>query len=566
MPQGEAIESAFAPVPERAAYVPRAASEAALGTLVRALVAGDRVLALRGPVGMGKSLLLRLLEARVPPPFDVLHVAPGALPLADLLAFALGARASRPGRERGSRALEDAGAAADGAILVLPVDDAQALTPAAARGLAGLVRNAEGALRLVLAFDEAPEPALAAALGGSLREVPLEEPLSEAEVARYVDARLERAGASEALRRRIVTGEAARLHAQSGGNPGRLNRLAADLRAAAPADDSAAREAPGEAAASLSLTALPRDPFGPTAAASLYQARSFSERILGSIERELLRGRQAVLLRGPGGIGKTTLLRVLEARLRDPYQVVALPYARLAPGEFWSFVLHQLGAPQSDEPGREVLAIAGRLAKLGHILVILLDDATSLPEATGESLAARLAEGAGALRAVLTADDEAVPSALPRFADAAVLRVDEPLSAAETEAYVLGRLLHFGAPLAVRRRFDAATLAALHRSSGGLPRELNRLAGEIERQVLAPPVVQPPPAPRARPAAAPADASAPPLLAPPARDADPALAAPRRDWLSIALALLPHVGLGLGIPLALLALWLWLAPLFADAR
>jgi len=565
MPPGEVIESAFAPVPERAAYVPRPASEAALGTLVRALASGERMLALRGPVGMGKSLLLRLLETRTPPPFDVLHVAPGALPLADLLAFALGARTSRPGRERGGRALDGA-AGGDEAILVLPVDDAQALTPSVARGLAGLVRNAEGALRLVLAFDDAPEPALAAALGGALREVLLDEPLSEAEVARYVDARLERAGAPEGLRRRIVNDEAARLHAQSGGNPGRLNRLAAELRAAPAADASAAPEVAGESPAGPSLTSLPRDPFGPTAAASLYQARSFSERILGSIERELLRGRQAVLLRGPGGIGKTTLLRVLEARLRDPYQIVSLPYARLAPGEFWSFVLHQLGAPPSSEPDREVLAIATRLAKLGHILVLLLDEATSLPEATGDSLAARLAEGAGALRAVLTADDEAAPSALPRFADAAELRVDEPLSAAETEAYVLGRLLHFGAPLAVRRRFDRATLAALHRDAGGLPRALNRLAGEIERQVLAPPVVQPPPAPRGRPAAAPADASAAPPLPPAAREPEEAPAAPPRDWLSTGLALLPHVGLGLGIPLALLALWLWLAPLFADAR
>jgi type II secretory pathway predicted ATPase ExeA len=564
MPQGERVESAFAPVPARAAYVPRRASEAALAALAQALEAGERTLTLCGPTGMGKSLLLRLLEVRLPAPYDVLHVAPGALPLADLLAFALGSRASRPARGNG-RALDEAtGAQTPEATLVLPVDDAGALTESAARGLAGLVRNADGALRLVLAFDDRPPPAIAAALGGALFEVPLDEPLSEAEVGQYVSARLERAGASEGLRRRVVEAEAARLHEGSGGNPGRLNRLAAEI-VLPPFESAAAPGAGVSAAAAVSLTELPRDPFGPTAAASLYQARASCERILGSVERELLRGRGAVLLRGPGGIGKTTLLRVLEARLRDPYQVVALPYARLAPDEFWSFVLHQLGAPHSAAPDREVLAIAARLAKLGHTLVILVDDGTTLPEATGESLAAGLREGAGALRLVLTADDEALVGSLPRFDGAFEIRVDERLSPAETEAYVLGRLMLCAAPTAVRRRFDPQTLAALHRDAGGLPREINRLAGEIERQALAPP-------PPARSPLAESDATlpvasaSPPSPSAPLRPRAQSEAAAPEGWLSAALGLLPHIGLGLGIPLALLALWLWLAPLFTRGR
>lgn len=549
MPLGERVESAFAPVPERGAYVPRRASEAALEAVARALAAGERIVALCGPVGMGKSLLLRLLEGRLGAPFDVLHVAPGALPLADLLAFALGSRAGRSGGP-GDPVLAAARAAPQ-AVLVLPVDDAGALSAVAARGLASLVRNAEGALRLVLAFDEAPERALVAALGGALHEVRLDAPLSETEVAQYVDARLERAGAGEALRRRLVAREVSRLYAGSGGNPGRLNRLAAELARSG----ETASLAESMAALASAPESLPRDPFGPTAAASLYQARPFTERILGSVERELLRGRAAVLLRGPGGMGKTTLLRVLEARLRDPYQVVSLPYARLAPGEFWSFVLHELGAPRSEAPAREVLDIAARLAKLGHTLVILIDDANTLPEATGASLAAALEESAGALRAVLTADDEALVSGLPRFADAAVLRVDEALSPAEAEAYVLGRLVHFAAPLEVRQRFDPQTLAALHRESGGSPHELNRLAGEVERRALAPAAAPVPAAPSAEPCASAATLPARPSPAP-AAEPQP------RSWSETALGLLPPLGLGVGIPLALFALWLWLAPLF----
>jgi hypothetical protein len=142
--------------------------------------------------------------------------------------------------------------------------------------------------------------------------------------------------------------------------------------------------------------------------------------------------------------------------------------------------------------------------------------------------------------------------------DAAVLRVDEPLSAAETEAYLLGRLTHFASPLAVRRRFDPQTLAALHRDSRGLPGELNRLAGEIERQALAPPV--PPPSPPRAPA--PPEEPPAPLL--PRVERSPGPPPAPTGWLATALGLLPHIGLGLGIPLALLALWLWLAPLFSD--
>ena len=101
-------QAPFAPVPERAAYVPRPTSEAALRAIGTALETGTRRIALRGPAGMGKSLLLRLLEGRLPPTFDVLHVTTGVLPLADLLAFALGSRAraraagSLPARVPGS--------------------------------------------------------------------------------------------------------------------------------------------------------------------------------------------------------------------------------------------------------------------------------------------------------------------------------------------------------------------------------------------------------------------------------------------------------------------------------
>ena len=536
--------SAFAPVPERAAYVPRPTTEAALRAIASALESGTRRIAVRGPAGMGKSLLLRLLEGRLPANFDVLHVTPGVLPLADLLAFALGARAPRgvslpAGGDR---------------VLVLPIDDAEELTIPVARGLAGLVRKAEGALRLVIAVRGEPREPLVAALGGSLAEVALDQPMTEPEVALYLAVRLHRAGASEDVRRRLGSEHAARLHAQAGGNPGRLNRLASDLLRGHSLTEPGTLDAPPLVVRAPGEP-LPRDPFGPAANAAAYQPRTSTEAILGRIEREILAGRRALVVSGPTGIGKTTLLRVLETRLREPYAVVAIAYARLAPREFFDFVLHQIGAPSGPDPERELVALAERMSGVGGILVLAIDDASFLPADTAESLSRALGAADGRLRVVGTVDDESAadPLALP---EPVAIRMTEPLAPAEAEAYLIGRLLHFEAPPAVRRRFDRHTIETLHRASNGLPSELNRLAGAIEREALGA-LAPRPPDPPAAPAAPPSAEAPSPARASPA--------APRESFLATALALLPHVGLGLGIPLALLALWLWLAPLFSRA-
>jgi type II secretory pathway predicted ATPase ExeA len=561
MSHREAIERAFAPVPAPAAYVPRPAFEDALAALGRALDAGARVVLVRGPSGIGKSLLLRLLDRHLGSDYDVLHVAPGALPIADLIAFGLGSRAPRPGRT--AAPLErppDGPERSPRRCLVLPVDDAGGLAPAAARGLAGLVRNAEGSLRLVLALGQPPSPDLRASLGGEVAEVVLEQPMGPEEVASYLDQRLAGPEIEPAVRDTLL-GAAGRLHAASGGNPRRLNQLALEV-----ADGRTALADPpaGSVPVEPSLAELPRDPFGPAAASATYLPRPATEALLTAVERELLRGRRAVRIEGPSGIGKTTALKLLGAQLLEPFQALALPYTRLDPSEFWSLALHELGVQRGADPGRELVAVARRLARVEGTLVLLIDEATALPEETRAELARALDEAGGALRVVTTADDDAPGVRAGRLPDCAVLRLEERLTRAETEAYVIGRLLRFGAPVRVRRRFDARTIAALHHASGGLPRELNRLAGEIEREAWHV-------ASRGRPAAARGRAADPrtaaDLAGAPRRTHPTASALPAavglREWARSALPFLPHVGLGLGIPLALLALWLWLAPLFA---
>ena len=182
--------AAFAPVPERRAYVPRPTTEAALRAVASALEGGTRRVAVRGAARHGQEprscASSRAVSRR---PSTSFTWRPGALPLADLLAFALGSRAPRGGLAPGGPARAQS-------------SSCRSTTPRSSRSRSraaspGSSRKADGALRLVLAVRGEPNESLLAALGGSVAEVALDQPMSEAEVALYLAVRLHRAGASE---------------------------------------------------------------------------------------------------------------------------------------------------------------------------------------------------------------------------------------------------------------------------------------------------------------------------------------------------------------------------------
>ena len=116
-----------------------------------------------------------------------------------------------------------------GRPLLLLVDDANAIPPERAVGLAGLVR-ANGALRLLLVpMDDARAARVLAVLARDVAELRVSTPLSLEEAEHYVRTRLVRAGVSFEVQRRFDAGIVRRLHRATGGNPQHLQQLAGEV-------------------------------------------------------------------------------------------------------------------------------------------------------------------------------------------------------------------------------------------------------------------------------------------------------------------------------------------------
>lgn len=248
----------FANTADAAAYVPRTATEYALVSLEMALRDGARAVCLIGPTGSGKSLLLRVLEERLAGDFASLRVPYSKLDPDEFCCWALDALGERPGEspERALAARITRGAASGDPPLVWVVDDADLLPIPTLQTLLALQRGTGEALRLLLASSlDLPADEFAEAGIRPVR-VELEGEMEIDDMASYVRARLDRAGADPAERAQI---EAAldRLYARSRGNPGRLHAAAAALlcfgpdRIGAPAEEPESA-APAEAAAEIS--------------------------------------------------------------------------------------------------------------------------------------------------------------------------------------------------------------------------------------------------------------------------------------------------------------------------
>jgi type II secretory pathway predicted ATPase ExeA len=294
----------FCSAADPARYVPRAATEQALAELLAALAEPDgSAVALTGPAGIGKSLLLRVLALRATSSYTFVCLQatpPGAEQVCESALYALG-EATAPDPAVALNAHAEQLARRD-RPLVLLLDSVEALPPAV---LADLVGLASAWLRVVLVAGENDEGDCALdALGPELRRVRLTLPMSRAETEEYLSARLEAADASPELRVKLIA-SALDLWRVSRGNPqglhAEISQVQLDLWRA------------GEAEPRLRLTE--RDPAEPVPAAAELQPK------LGDLEV------------GPGLEPVAPEPVAVEAAVSEPIPAVAFPLPVSQPAE-----------------------------------------------------------------------------------------------------------------------------------------------------------------------------------------------------------------------------------------
>jgi len=221
---------------------------------------------------------------------------------------------------------------------------------------------------------------------------------------------------------------------------------------------------------------------GETSDPACYIARPASEAALAALESGVLGDSRCASLIGPPGMGKTMLLHVLAARLRSSSRTTLyLPYAAMSLCELCGWAI---GVIRGEAPA-EGRATPGELATCGGWpaceLVLMIDDANSMPLEAARDLGEAVSRLGSGLRVVFAAPDDARTSRMIAAfgAKAGTCRYTQPLSSDETSVHIDGQLERVAAGPDVYRRFDQDTVDRIHRMSGGIPRLIHHLAADV---------------------------------------------------------------------------------------
>ncbi|MGQ0722672.1 MAG: AAA family ATPase [Candidatus Eiseniibacteriota bacterium] len=207
------------------------------------------------------------------------------------------------------------------------------------------------------------------------------------------------------------------------------------------------------------------------------------EAALANLAMGLEAGKGFVVIVGPVGAGKTTVLRTMLRRIRREHDVCFLTQPEADVRDLLKAVLDGFG----ERPGTEDLAdlrraLRDRLTAGAQSGILIVDEAHLLGEDALEQL--RLLSNLEddhrkLLQIVLSGQRElkellAKPRLRPLAQRIEMFYEIEPLAAAETHAYIERRLRIAGSP--ERVRFEPRAVDAIHAITGGVPRLINILA------------------------------------------------------------------------------------------